>query len=75
MEAAFAARFPQSGSCRVRIESHPKSHVEKRDVEQQVGQQLAADLSRSQTANFVSSGMGDRPRRPTSVAQNVQPND
>jgi hypothetical protein len=32
MEACFASRFPQSGSCRVRIKSAPKSHVEKRDA-------------------------------------------
>jgi hypothetical protein len=32
MEACFASRFPQSGTCRVRIKSAPKSHVEKRDA-------------------------------------------
>jgi len=30
MEACFVSRFPQSGTCRVRIKSPPKSHVEKR---------------------------------------------
>jgi hypothetical protein len=32
MEACFASRFPQSGSCQVRIKSAPKSHVEKREA-------------------------------------------
>jgi len=32
MEACFASRFPQSGTCQVRIKSAPKSHVEKRDA-------------------------------------------
>jgi hypothetical protein len=32
MEACFASRFRQSGTCRVRIKSAPKSHVEKRDA-------------------------------------------
>jgi hypothetical protein len=32
MEACFASRFPQSGACRVRIKSPPKSHVEKREA-------------------------------------------
>jgi hypothetical protein len=32
MEACFSSRFPQSGTCRVRIKSPPKSHVEKRDA-------------------------------------------
>jgi hypothetical protein len=32
MEACFASRFPQSGTCRVRIKSAPKSHIEKKDA-------------------------------------------
>jgi hypothetical protein len=32
MEACFASRFPRSGTCRVRIKSPPKSHVEKKDA-------------------------------------------
>jgi hypothetical protein len=32
MEACFASYFPQPGTCRVRIKSAPKSHVEKRDA-------------------------------------------
>ena len=32
MEACFASRFPQSGTCRGRIKSPPKSHFERRDA-------------------------------------------